>query len=174
MHVTGDTDPTKRMMQMSGTSAATAIASGAAALMFQIRPKMTPNLVKAFMEYSAQNLNGAGVLEQGAGQLNIAGALKLATLVRTDLASPMHVGTSLLTGSAPNSSSFGGSSFTWSATIVRKFNTMSGSSLITRLQGPYFTGELLGDGFLLSDGLIVNRGVPTRSLRMQSKSRVSR
>ena len=47
--------------------------------------------------------------------------------------------------------------------IVRKFNTISGSGLITRFQGPYATGELLGDGFLISDGLIINKGCPLRN-----------
>src|SRR6185295_8439746 len=53
---------------------------------------------------------------------------------------------------------FCGSSFNWSTTVVRKFNTMSGTGLISRFQGPYATGELLGDGFLHSDGLIINKG----------------
>lgn len=151
-------EPSKRMMQMSGTPGSTALAAGAAALLFQINPKMTPNMVKAFMQYTAQKLNGVGVLEQGAGQLNIEGAMKLAQLVRQDLSSPVQVGMPLLTGAPPSSSTFGGSTFAWGATIVRKFNTMTGTSLVTRLQGPYCTGELLGDGFLLSDGLIINRG----------------
>ena len=145
--------------EMSGTSVAAPIAAGGAALMLQLNPKLTPNMVKAFMEYSAQKLNGFGTLEQGAGLLNIEGAMRLALSVRQDLASPVPVGLPLLTTSVTPSSSFAGNSFNWSTTIVRKFNTMSRSGLITRFQGPYATGELLGDGFLILDGLIVNRGV---------------
>src|SRR2546423_6459705 len=85
--------------------------------------------------------------------------MKLAKLVRQDLASPVQVGIPMLTGPVTASSSFSDSSFTWSGTIIRKFNTMSGTGLIERFQGPYCTGELLGDGFLLSDGVIINRGV---------------
>ncbi|HEX2268078.1 MAG TPA: S8 family serine peptidase, partial [Pyrinomonadaceae bacterium] len=159
LHVLGLLDPTRKMMQMSGTSVATPIAAGSAALMLQINPKLTPNMVKALMQYSAQKLDGFGTLEQGAGMLNVEGAVKLAGLVRTDLGSQAQVGTPLLTGAAPaQTSSFASSTFSWSGRIVRKFNTMSGTSLITRLQGPYFTGELLGEGFLISDGLIINRG----------------
>ena len=44
-------------MRMSGTSVATPIAAGAAALMLQLNPKLTPNMVKAFMEYTAQKLD---------------------------------------------------------------------------------------------------------------------
>ena len=135
------------------------IAAGAAALMLQLNPKLTPNMVKAFMEYTAQKLNGFGTLEQGAGVLNIEGAMRLALSVRQDLASPIQVGLPLLTTTVTPSSSFAGNSFNWSTTIVRKFNTMSGSGLITRFQGPYATGELLGDGFLIHDGLIVNKGL---------------
>jgi subtilisin family serine protease len=151
------TASTMKLMRMSGTSAATPIAAGAAALMLQLNPKMTPNMVKAFMEYSAQKLDDFGVLEQGAGQLNIEGAMRLAQLVRQDLSSPVPVGLPLLTDSITPSSSFATSPFDWSGMILRKFNTMSGTALITRFQGPYFSGELLGDGFLLSDGMIVNR-----------------
>ena len=77
---------------MSGTSVSTPIAAGTAALMLQLNPKLTPNMVKAFMEYTAQKLNGFGVLDQGAGQLNIEGAMRLVLAVRTDLASPVQVG----------------------------------------------------------------------------------
>src|SRR5215213_7094516 len=152
------TDPSKKMMSMSGTSVATPIVSGTAALMIQLNPKLTPNMLKAFMEYSAQKLNGSGVLDQGAGQLNIEGSMRLALLTRQDLVSPVPVGLPLLTGAVNSVSSFAGSSFAWSGMIVRKFNSMSGTGLIERFQGPYATGELLGDGFLISDGLIVNRG----------------
>jgi serine protease AprX len=165
------TNATMRVMRMSGTSVSTPIAAGAAALMLQLNPKLTPNMVKAFMEYSAQKLNGFGTLEQGAGELNIEGAMRLALLARGDLASPVHVGDSLLSGSVTASSSFAGSSFAWGGTIVRKFNTMSGTGLITRIQGPYCTGELLGDGFLLSDGLIINRGAASIRISVAYKRR---
>jgi subtilisin family serine protease len=123
-------------MQLSGTSVATPITAGAAALMLQLNPKLTPNMVKAFMEYTAQKLDGFGVLDQGAGEVNIEGAMRLAQLTRQDLASPVQVGMPLLTGPVTASSSFSGSSFSWSGMILRKFNTMSGTALITRFQGP--------------------------------------
>jgi subtilisin family serine protease len=160
------TGATMKMMRMSGTSVSTPIAAGAAALMLQINPRLTPNMVKAFLEYTAQKLNGFGTLEQGAGQLNIEGAIRLALSTRGDLTSPAQVGQPLLTGSVTTSSSFADSTFTWGGTIIRKFNTMSGIGLITRLQGPYCSGELLGDGFLLSDGVIINRGALPESNRL--------
>ena len=130
-----------KVMQMSGTSVSTPIAAGAAALMLQLNPKLTPNMVKAFMEYTAQRLNGFGTLEQGAGSLNIEGSVRLVLSVRQDLASPVHVGLPLLTRPVTASSFFSGNNFAWSTTIIRKFNTMSGQGLIDRFQGPYATGE---------------------------------
>ena len=159
MSVPNIADPTMGIMEMSGTSVATPIAAGTAALMLQVNPTLTPNMIKAFMQYSAEKLNGFGTLEQGAGLLNVEGALRLASVVRNDFGSQAMVGAPLLNGAVPTqSSSFAGSTFAWSGRIVRKFNTVSGNSLITRLQGPYFTGELLGDGFVISDGLIITRG----------------
>src|SRR5581483_6718173 len=48
-------------------------------------PALTPNLVKAVLEYTAQPLAGATTLEQGAGLLNVEGAVRLAGRIRTDL-----------------------------------------------------------------------------------------
>src|ERR1700741_362149 len=90
----------RRMMYLSGTSMATPVAAGTAALMLQANPSLQPNLVKALLMYSAQPLAGYNMFEQGAGQLNIAGAVQLAQLVRTDL-STATVGSSLLTVDPP-------------------------------------------------------------------------
>src|SRR6185369_8093897 len=98
---------------------ATPVAAGAAALMLQANPQLTPNLVKALLMYSAQPLNGYNMLEQGAGQLNIAGAVQLARLVRTDLSGTTSVGSPLLTGDAPvAATTIANSTFTWSRGIV--------------------------------------------------------
>ena len=70
------------MMYLSGTSMSTPMVSGAAALLFQMNPKLTPTMVKMILEYTAQPLNGVNMLEQGAGQLNIEGAIKLARMYK--------------------------------------------------------------------------------------------
>jgi subtilisin family serine protease len=75
----------RKMMYLSGTSMATPVAAGTAALMLQVNPGLTPNLVKALLMYTAQPIAGYNTLEQGAGQINVAGAVQMAKLVRNDL-----------------------------------------------------------------------------------------
>ena len=87
----------RKMMYLSGTSMATPVAAGTAALMLQANPSLTPNLVKALLMYTAQPLAGYNMFEQGAGQINIVGAVQLAQSVRTDLSAATTVGSSLLT-----------------------------------------------------------------------------
>ena len=86
-----------QLMYLSGTSMATPVVSGAVALMLQANPKLTPNMVKMILTYTAQPLAGFNHFEQGAGQLNVEGAVRLAKLVRQDLTNDTPLGTPLLT-----------------------------------------------------------------------------
>jgi serine protease AprX len=70
-------------MALSGTSQATAVISGVAALMLQANPKLTPNLMKAILQYTAQEYTGYGPLEQGAGFVNALGAVRLSRFYAT-------------------------------------------------------------------------------------------
>src|SRR5215213_6464845 len=88
--------PTRSQMMLSGTSMASPLVAGAAALMFEANPTLTPNLVKSLLMYSAQQLANYNILEQGAGELNIDGAVRLAKLVRTDINSSTTLGAPLL------------------------------------------------------------------------------
>src|SRR5207253_6607031 len=72
----------KRLMYLSGSSMATPIVSGVAAMMLQINPKLTPNMVKMILMYTAQPLARWNMLEQGTGEVNAEGATRLAKLVR--------------------------------------------------------------------------------------------
>ena len=60
---------------MSGTSASAPVVAGAAALMVQQDPTLTPGDVKLRLMDSADPLSGASSYAQGAGELDVAAAL---------------------------------------------------------------------------------------------------
>jgi serine protease AprX len=73
--VSGDT--TGRLFRGSGTSQAAAVTSGAAALLLQAYPDLTPDQVKAVLVGTALEMTEAEV-DTGAGQLNLNAALAAA------------------------------------------------------------------------------------------------
>ena len=64
-------------LSLSGTSMASPVVAGTVALMLQANPNLTPNLVKAILQYTAQRYD-YDALTQGAGFLNSFGAVQLA------------------------------------------------------------------------------------------------
>ncbi|MGD9715224.1 MAG: S8 family serine peptidase, partial [Thermomicrobiales bacterium] len=62
-------------MQLSGTSMAAGVASGAVALLVDAEPKLTPGQVKAALQLTSSLVSGEGMLSSGAGSLNVAGAV---------------------------------------------------------------------------------------------------
>ncbi|MGH9822642.1 MAG: S8 family serine peptidase, partial [Blastocatellia bacterium] len=91
LHESGS--PPAAFMQLSGTSVAAPVVSGAVALMLQRNPGLTPPLIKAILQYTAQQVPGANIVQQGAGLLNIEGATRLAGALRTDISSAAGRGT---------------------------------------------------------------------------------
>jgi serine protease AprX len=70
-------------LTLSGTSMAAPVVSGSVALMLQANPKLTPNLVKAILQYTAERRPGYKALEEGTGFLNTLGAVRLAQFFKT-------------------------------------------------------------------------------------------
>jgi serine protease AprX len=66
-------------IELSGTSMAAAVVSGAAALLLEARPDLTPAQVKAVLQATSAAVPGAGLVEAGAGQINVLAALALVT-----------------------------------------------------------------------------------------------
>jgi len=64
-------------IELSGTSMAAAVVSGAAALVLEARPTLTPAQVKATLQLTSSRVAGAGLIEAGAGSLNVAAAVTL-------------------------------------------------------------------------------------------------
>jgi serine protease AprX len=93
-------------LSLSGTSMATPIVSGTVALMLHANPALTPNAVKAILEYTAQPYPGYDALTEGAGFLNARGAVELAQF----LASPS-------TTAYPSSSDWG-AQFIWGNHLI--------------------------------------------------------
>ena len=70
-------------LALSGTSMAAPVVAGTIAAMLQANPSLTPNLIKAILQYTAQPYPGYKPLEQGAGFLNSLGAVRLARFYAT-------------------------------------------------------------------------------------------
>ena len=79
-HLLTGTVPTPYIpyMSLSGTSMSAPVVSGTVALMLQANPSLTPNQVKAILQYTAEVNPDYDGLTQGAGFLNAKGAVELA------------------------------------------------------------------------------------------------
>jgi subtilisin family serine protease len=153
----------KQILNLSGTSIAAPAVTGAVALMLQANPGLTPPLVKAILQYTAQPLAGANLLQQGAGELNVDGAVRLAQALRTDVSGAIaggtiHPGDSLVaagkTMPAPQST-VGGASVPWSRlAFVGGSQIASGAALLGTFQPIY-------DPRLVWAGANVHRSVLT-------------
>ena len=69
---------TQPYLSLTGTSMAAPVVTGTVALMMQANPALTPNLVKAILQYTAEHKSRYDDLTQGAGFLNARGAVQLA------------------------------------------------------------------------------------------------
>jgi subtilase family protein len=157
-----------RYMMLSGTSMSAGVVSGAVALMLQANPSLTPNMVKAILMYTAQMMNGPDLFEQGAGMLNVDGAVRLARTLRQD-AGTLPVGSALVEVSLPApQSTIAGETFTWGQSLVWGFGALRGLAMFTTQQEAYAQTLIWGFGRLLGlwgagvtyyDGLYSQSGV---------------
>ena len=91
-------DGTGRYFKGSGTSQAAAVVSGAAALLLQQRPTLTPDQVKKLLMSTANPMTGVDAIAQGAGELNINSAVMAATPTTATQSFNKALGTGTLEG----------------------------------------------------------------------------
>jgi serine protease AprX len=65
-------------LRLTGTSMSAPVVTAAIALMLQANPALTPNAVKAILQYTAESRDAYDAYTQGAGFLNARGAVELA------------------------------------------------------------------------------------------------
>ena len=102
-------------LKLSGTSMAAPEVSGAAAMILSANPNLTPNLVKSILMYTAEKKGAA--LDVGAGEVNIAGAMDLATALNPNAAQGQYWLTNPAVFATP-SDAINGYVAVWSNTIV--------------------------------------------------------
>jgi serine protease AprX len=131
LRVVGNAGDIPRYFRLSGTSMSAAVTSGAVALMLDAAGRnkgyYTPNLVKALLEWSAIPVAGYDALTQGAGSLNVAGALALVRKINPTL----PVGSYWLTSSIAPSTTIGGIPWTWVQSVLWGRTLGSGSFIAT-------------------------------------------
>jgi subtilisin family serine protease len=151
----------KKLMTMSGTSMAAPIVAGSAAVLLDTNPNLTPNMVKAILMYTAQAIYGYNTLEQGAGEINLDGAVRVAKLFKTTM--PTANGSSLLTSSLPNPqrSTIAGQNIYWTKGVVTNRLMLTGDDLMVKYQGMYANGTMMGDSVTASGATIIRSGLLT-------------
>jgi serine protease AprX len=121
-------------MSLSGTSMAAGVVTGVVALMIDANqtnhhgaPPLTPNAIKAMLQYSAIPLVGVDTLTQGAGALNAAGAIALAAAVEPRA----PVGTWWLSTGVNPSTTIGNQTVVWGQSVLWGDQIIWGSQIFS-------------------------------------------
>ncbi|MEO8682253.1 MAG: S8 family peptidase [Vicinamibacterales bacterium] len=77
-------------MTLNGTSMASPLVAGAAALMLEANGQLSANTVKLGLQFTARVLPNVDLLTQGAGALNTTGAVRLARLINPNVRAEAH------------------------------------------------------------------------------------
>lgn len=144
-----------QMMYMSGTSMATPLVSGAVAMILEARPDLTPALVKALLMYSAQPIRNTSTLEQGAGIVNVEGAIEIVGKLKPNVTTFAH-GTPMLTAPLDGHDDIAGSGLVyWGKGMVTNYGLLYGDALMANWQGMYSNGVLVSDGTKMSGTTLI-------------------
>jgi len=163
---------------MSGTSAAAPIVTGTVALMLEADPTLNPNTVKAILELTSQVLFEEGVptscytdkdwrddpdcvglneIEQGAGLLNVPGAIDLA--IETDMSlGGLNPGDPWVPDpniEPENYYTHTGETVIWGQGLVWTGGIVIGEDLWNVWQEPYQPGVIWGTGLVWTGGITI-------------------
>ena len=144
-------------MRLNGTSMATATATGVVALMLESHrqahlfgPAITPNAIKAVLQYTATPLderagatNGGAVpdaLTQGAGSINAPAAIAAARAI--DASRP--IGTDWLSGTLSPVTTYAGEDWPWAATVTWRDTLFGGAMLVELRRSAWSLGTTWG------------------------------
>ena len=167
------TSGSSKFLKLNGSSMATGVVSGLAALMieashwgayvrwsalqetlrrnerfpFAVPPPLTPNAIKAMLQYSATPIaddNGTGydALTQGTGLVNGIGAIALAYYADTTRVP----GSFWLTTTVPPVSTFGGADAAWSESMIWGTRMVSGGGIVEISQAAWAANIVWGTG----------------------------
>jgi serine protease AprX len=167
------TSGSSKFLKLNGSSMATGVVSGLAAIMLEANqwgayarwsalqetlrrhdrydfagpPLLTPNAIKAMLQYSATPIaddNGAryDALTQGTGLVNGIGAIALAYYTDTT----RTAGSFWLTTSVPPVSTFGEADATWSQSMIWGTRLVAGSSIVELSQAAWADNIVWGTG----------------------------
>jgi len=123
-------DGVGRYFRLNGTSMAAAVTSGTVALMIDANrqsfsKRLTPNTVKALLEFSAFPLAGTNAVTQGRGELNRDGAVALASAIDPSRAP----GDWWLTSPVDTFTYVGSESGVWAQSVVWGTTVISGNTV---------------------------------------------
>ena len=134
-------------MRLSGTSMAAGVASGVVGLVIEANPQLTPNALKAILEFTGIPVKDGAMkpydaLTQGAGAINGVGAIKLASAI--DASQPIG-GRWLMVG-MPFRSTIGGVALKWAQAIIWGPHHVMGNSLIDENRIAWANNIVWGSG----------------------------
>jgi serine protease AprX len=147
---------TGNYMRLSGTSMASGVASGVVALMLHANRDLTPNTVKAVLEYTSipvldEDGSRYDALSQGAGQIEVTGSVALARAINPQA----PVGSPWLSTTLTPSTTIGGHSYAWSQSIIWGARRVMGETLMDEQRPAWSLNIVWGEGLGEEDDNIV-------------------
>src|SRR5437764_15213170 len=115
-------------------------------------------------------MRGQHICAQGSGKVNTEGAIRLAQLVGSELGVFRTNGAPLLNNAPPApQTTIAAQPFDWAQGLVLSHTYATGAELITKYQGIYDIGHVLGDGVNESELQTVNTALMTTGVTLGSE-----